>query len=99
MCFKAKRPFDRQGISNRKETFMEFGKCKFFALAVITIFFSPGITNFVQASCERLFPPDVLRREWVSFSAQGFNKPVCGVVYRVTIHSFSGISLGYGVFL
>ena len=45
-------------------------------------------------SAERLFPVDVPALEWKEFPASGFNKPVCGVIYRRRQRPLNGMPLG-----
>jgi uncharacterized protein (DUF608 family) len=41
-----------------------------------------------------LFQADLPSREWVQFQADGFEKPVCGVIHRLDKPALSGVALG-----
>ena len=42
----------------------------------------------------RLFPSDIPAAEWREFSAAGFRKPACGIVYRRGQRPRNGVPLG-----
>src|SRR3989304_7499985 len=41
-----------------------------------------------------LFPTGLPNKEWVQFKAEGFSKPVCGVLYRTKDRVGCGMALG-----
>ena len=43
---------------------------------------------------ETLFPLDLPEREWAEFRAEGFSKPVAGVIHRGTNPPVCGLPLG-----
>jgi uncharacterized protein (DUF608 family) len=45
-------------------------------------------------AAERLFPTDLPSREWVSFRASGYARPVWGVIYRLEDPVTNGMALG-----
>ncbi|MBI2843263.1 MAG: hypothetical protein HYX78_07660 [Armatimonadetes bacterium] len=48
-----------------------------------------------RASAEQtLFPTNLPGRQWIEFRADGFSKPVCGVVYRLKDTVTCGMALG-----
>ena len=42
----------------------------------------------------KLFPTDLPELKWVEFSAEGFSKPVSGVIHRVAQPAVCGMPLG-----
>ena len=42
---------------------------------------------------DRLFPLDLPEREWLEFEAEGFSKPVAGVIHRGTNPPDCGVPL------
>ena len=41
-----------------------------------------------------LFPTDLPEREWCQFNAEGFARPVCGLIHRGTNAPVCGMPLG-----
>ncbi|MHB9036388.1 MAG: GH116 family glycosyl-hydrolase [Armatimonadota bacterium] len=46
------------------------------------------------SNTDRLFPLNLARKDWATFRAAGFSKPVCGVVYRLKDDVPCGMPLG-----
>jgi len=46
------------------------------------------------AASAKLFPTDLVGRDWVHFKALGFSEPVCGVIYRLRDPVTNGMALG-----
>ena len=49
--------------------------------------------SFSKAN-QKLFPTDLPSSQWVEFEAEGFEKPVCGVIYRFAEPATNGLALG-----
>jgi uncharacterized protein (DUF608 family) len=69
------------------------------SLAVLVILSAVGMlaasaARGDSAATNRLFPTDLPGKEWVGFRAEGFAKPVCGVVYRLGDTVTNGMALG-----
>ena len=43
---------------------------------------------------KNLFPVDLPESQWVQFDAEGFSRPVCGVIYRTGKPPCCGVPLG-----
>jgi hypothetical protein len=41
----------------------------------------------------KLFPTNLPSSQWVQFEAEGFSKPVCGVIYRFDRPATNGLAL------
>jgi uncharacterized protein (DUF608 family) len=50
--------------------------------------------NISAESDWKLFPTDLPSSQWVQFEAEGFSKPVCGVIYRFDQPATNGLALG-----
>jgi hypothetical protein len=46
------------------------------------------------AAPAKLFPTNLPSKSWVTFSATGFSKPACGVIYRTKDEVSCGMPLG-----
>ena len=43
---------------------------------------------------KRIFPTNLNPSEWVSFDADGFSKPVCGLIHNLEKPASNGMPLG-----
>ncbi|MBI2843253.1 MAG: hypothetical protein HYX78_07610 [Armatimonadetes bacterium] len=65
-----------------------------FELVVATALLSAGCLSSGQATPQELFPRDLPGKEWVEFRADGFSRPVSGMIYRLKDKVICGVALG-----
>jgi uncharacterized protein (DUF608 family) len=51
-------------------------------------------TQVNLANASSLFPLDLPSKEWARFNAEGFDRPVCGVIYQSSDQLTNGMALG-----
>lgn len=61
-----------------------------------TVLAAMAITGGISmlSSAQTLFPPDLPTRDWVQFDAEGYDQPVCGVIYDKHAQVTNGMALG-----
>lgn len=61
-------------------------------LSLVVLLLNTVVVHAAQG--QPLFPTDLPAKQWVTFSAAGYSRPVCGVIHRLKTPAVCGMPLG-----